>query len=236
MAVADVDEYLQRGAAGAAVDLQSFTWRRGIDWALGVGLAGTLGIAAFALALGGLLPAWAFALPLIAPLYLVAWWRAVRMSTGVALLAAGAEQGRLRLRGSLGTGSLLQAVGSGRDAELVIADGWVRLTSTSTEAWPAASVALGARPSYWVAKGVELQTPSGPRWVSAVRPLDPAVYLRTRVDRPVAEAIGRALAVQRAAYPWHVAVPPGWYPDPAGTPQWRWWDGTGWGAFAPESR
>jgi uncharacterized RDD family membrane protein YckC len=27
-------------------------------------------------------------------------------------------------------------------------------------------------------------------------------------------------------------VPPGWYPDPAGNPGWRWWDGHRWGPLA----
>ncbi|MGB3673678.1 MAG: DUF2510 domain-containing protein [Candidatus Nanopelagicales bacterium] len=30
--------------------------------------------------------------------------------------------------------------------------------------------------------------------------------------------------------------PPGWYPDPAGAPWWRWWDGNSWSdAYAPFS-
>jgi Protein of unknown function (DUF2510) len=226
------DEYVQRGPTADPLDLADFTWSRAVDWTLG-GVLALLAVVVSVLVLG--IGFWTF-LTGILLLYVVSWWRCTRMARGVPLLEASAHQGWLRAMVQIGSGSMLQTIGSGRTATLTVADGWVVLDSTAHEAWPAAQVRVGGSPSFWLSRGVELITPSGSRYVRLVRPGDPGAYLRVVLDRRAAPAIARAIEVQRSVQIADVAntqgggPPPGWFPDPGGTPQWRWWDGSTWTA------
>jgi hypothetical protein len=208
------------------VDLARFTWAAWIDWVLGIGVGVVL------LTLGAALQSGAtvlFGILIISGLYLIGWWRAQRMSKGLTVIGQDADHGRFSAVMRMRSGSYFQLVWSARQpATLTVGDGWVALGS---ERWPAESVALGPPPSWWMNRGIELRTPSGPRFVTSVRAGDPALYLVAMLDRRIRDSLGRALAGQRVRMT-GTLNPAGWYPDPAGSPAWRWWDGQQWGPLS----
>ena len=59
------------------------------------------------------------------------------------------------------------------------------------------------------------------------------MYLGAILDRRAREALGRALAGQHGGMA-SALNPAGWYPDPAGSPAWRWWDGQQWGPLSDQ--
>jgi hypothetical protein len=206
------------------VDLARFTWAAWIDWTLGI----AVGIVVLVLAVGSN-AAFLIGISVIGVLYALGWWRAQRMSKGLSLIEQDADHGRFSAVMRRRSGSYFQFVWSARQtATLTVDDGWVRL---GAETWPSSSVVLGATPSYWMNRGIELRTPSGSRFVTSLRAGDPAIYLVTMLDRRVRDALGRALAGQRGGLVGNLN-PAGWYPDPAGSPAWRWWDGQQWGPLS----
>jgi hypothetical protein len=207
------------------VDLARFTWAAWIDWALGIGI----GIALLALTSAILGDVSFFALSLIAGLYGIGWWRAQRMSKGLTVMEQDAQHGRFSAVVRLRNGNYFQFVGSARQtAALTVDNGWVGLGS---ERWPSGSVSVGPQPSWLMYRGIELHTPSGSRFVTSVRSGDPSLYLSVVLDRRVRDAFGRALAGQYGGMAANLN-PAGWYPDPAGSPAWRWWDGQQWGPLS----
>lgn len=216
--------------ASAPLDVRSATWPAGRDWVLGA--AGGTGAAVVVAATVVLVvdpwasPGAAFLgfLAFFAVLYTTSWWRARRLLPGLAAVSAQVDRGRLDVvvRSSRSLGAILFSWQGGR---LVVADGWVVLDGSTREAWPVGSVSLGRPPSWWVGRGVELVTPSGPRNVSLVPTWDPAMYFATLVDRPARDLLADVLTRQQRD---HAGPPAGWYPDPSGTAAWRWWDGTAW--------
>lgn len=91
------------------------------------------------------------------------------------------------------------------------------------------SIGAGPRPSApaiavyeWQAFVGECQASTNARMVDALALLVVAGFLLL-VAAPL---VGRAWRRQRHASA-HTAAP-GWYPDPAGTSPWRWWDGRQW--------
>jgi hypothetical protein len=95
-----------------------------------------------------------------------------------------------------------------------------------------------------LSRGIGLSTPLGPRFVSVLPKLDPAVWAAAIVDKVAVAPLERVLAANaavQASWPQlppmlevaaqgavSAAVPPGWYADPWQPGGWRWWDGTRW--------
>jgi hypothetical protein len=210
------------------VDLARFTWAAWIDWVMGFGIGFVLLVVVTAVA-----PDWSvgYLVGFVGGLYLIGWWRSRRMSRGLELIEQDAAHGRFSAVLRMRSGSYFQFVWSARKtAALTVSDGWVTLGS---DRWPAGSVTVGRQPSFWMNRGIELQTPSGPRFLTTVRAGDPALYLVAVLDRRVRGALGRAIEVQRSGMA-SALNPAGWYPDPAGSPAWRWWDGQQWGPLSDQ--
>jgi hypothetical protein len=204
------------------IDLARSTWSRGTDWCLLVAAFAVL-FAVLSAAAGS--DGFLFAgLGGVVGMYLVSWWRGSRMGGAFDAIDRAAARGRLSLLVRVKSGSFVQFIGSGRDGVLTIEDGTVRLRGQYDEAWPASTVRIGRQPNWFANRGIELLTPSGSRWISSVRTTDPAMYVSAWLDGRTVKVVARVLAVNASA------PPPGWYPDPAGAPTWRWWDGVQWGA------
>jgi Protein of unknown function (DUF2510) len=211
------------------VDLARFTWAAWIDWVMGVAIALVLLTVVTAASRDGYF--FGYLIAIFGGLYPVGWWRARRMSRGLELIERDALGGRFSAVVRIRSGNYFQFVWSARQTStLTVNDGWVALGS---ERWPAGSIGVGQPPSWWANRGVELRTPSGPRYVTTVRAGDPALYLGTMLDRRVRDALGRALDGQRSGTSTTLNAA-GWYPDPAGSPAWRWWDGQQWGPLSDQ--
>lgn len=217
----------QRGALERQrpVDLARFTWAAWIDWVLAILLGCVIFTITLSLYSDGF---FLFGLSFVAGLFLVGAWRAHRMSKGLPLIEQDPAHGQfssvVRIRAA-------STFGRCRAGTLVVADGWVDLRGTMQEQWPASSVTLGRPPSWMTGKGIELLTPSGSRFVGTVRYGDPAMAMSIPLDLRASDALGRALASQRAGMA-SALNQAGWYPDPAGSPAWRWWDGQQWGPLS----
>jgi hypothetical protein len=165
--------------------------------------------------------------------WLFAWLRARRMSHGLDIIEKDALQGRLSVLVRMRSGrywGTVPTLNEHRTWTLAVSNGWVTLGS---ERWPAGSVSVGARPNWFMYRGIELHTPSGSRFVTSVRIRDPARSLVVLLDRRLRDAFGRALAAQHDGMA-SALNSAGWYPDPAGSPAWRWWDGQQWGPLSDQ--
>jgi hypothetical protein len=207
------------------VDLARFTWAAWIDAVLAIVAGFVIITITLSVYSDGF---FLFGLSFVAGLYSAGAWRAHRMAAGLTLIEQDAAHGRFSSVVRIRAGSTF---GRARAGTLVVADGWVNLQGTVQEQWPASSVTLGRPPSWMTSKGIELLTPSGPRFVGTVRYGDPAMAMSIPLDRRAREALGRALATQRAGMA-SALNQAGWYPDPAGSAAWRWWDGQQWGPLS----
>jgi hypothetical protein len=216
------------------IDLARSTWSAALDWFLAIAtfLVGAVVAAVVLEAALGDSGTFFFAFGGIAGLYLVAWWRGSRMRGGLDAIDAAAAQGGVSMAVRLKGRSMIQPIGSGRDAVLTIADGVVRLSGPVEESWAASSVRLGRLPSWFANRGIELVTPTGSRFVSSVRTTDPAMYVSAWLDGRAARSIASVLATNAARSARVVLNPAGWYPDPSGAAAWRWWDGQQWGPLS----
>jgi Protein of unknown function (DUF2510) len=211
------------------VDLVHFTWAAWIDWVMGVAIALVLLTLVTIVSPDGFF--FGYLIAVFGGLYPIGWWRVRRMSPGLDLIERDALQGRFSAVVRIRSGKYFQFIWSTRQTSpLTVGDGWVALGS---ERWPVGSVSVGPPPNSWTNRGIELRTPSGPRFFSFARPGDPAMYLGAILDRRARGALGRALDGQREGLTTALNAA-GWYPDPAGSRAWRWWDGQQWGPLSDQ--
>lgn len=225
------------------IDVTSATWAAAIDWvAIGV-LISVGAVVGSLLAMAVLPPAGALFLALTVTLPLYGWsvFRAMRLRAGTGVLAEQAAVGELAVRvidrGRTGITTIFGL----RPCVLRIGHGAVAL---GDERWPAAAVTVTKRPNLWFSRGIGLSSPSGPRFVSVLPGLDPAIWASAIVDQEAVASLERVLvanAAVQAGWPRlppmidaatqgavAAAAAPGWYADPWLPGGWRWWDGTRW--------
>jgi hypothetical protein len=231
--------------AGSAepVDIRAATWSPAVDWAIvaassfaGLVLGSLLAVQVLPVA--GALLAFTTAM---AGLYGWSAYRALRLRPGLEPLAQQAARGEIAIRvidrGRAGIAPLWAL----RPAVLRVGQGMVQL---GDEWWPASAVVVAKRPNLLFSRGIGLSGPAGPRFVSVLPGLDPAIWWAALVDQDAVGPLEAALVANaRIGAGWPrlpdladgtpvrsaagLAVA-GWYADPWRPGGWRWWDGTRW--------
>jgi hypothetical protein len=231
--------------AGSAepVDIRAATWSPAIDWAVVV-VASVAGLVLGVLLAVQVLPMAGALLAVVAAMAgLYGWsaYRAVRLRPGLEPLAEQAARGEIAIRvidrGRAGIAPLWAL----RPAVLRVGQGMVQL---GDEWWPASAVVVATRPNFLFSRGIGLSGPAGPRFVSVLPGLDPAIWWAVLLDRDAVSPLEAALAANAGTAagwprqpgladgttvrsPERLAVA-GWYADPWRPGGWRWWDGTRW--------
>jgi hypothetical protein len=198
---------------------------RALAWILSVGVF-VVTLVVLAVALSGSILVGVLAL---SAAYAVGAWRAVQVRSRVrAVLTTPSPGAVLALRVALIQPGF-HPIWSRGHGVLSIGNGRVQLWPTGLDL-PVSQVRIGLGGQFTNA-GLRLDTAAGPGpRLSLVSSWDPATYWAALlVDRVLVDDLRRILddLSQRAAADLPTA---GWYADPAGGPQARWWDGKGWTA------